>query len=86
MIQMYHSLNSLKGGYIGDYKGTTIGVIKGDTRTLDYDSDDAPLSHGLEGRRRIPFSRRFPGPKRTSIVRTVFEEIGWSGVPGGLRG
>ena len=25
----------LKGGYIGDYIGTTIGVIKGDTRSLD---------------------------------------------------
>ena len=33
---MSHSLNSLKGGYIGDYIGTTMGVIKGDTRSLDY--------------------------------------------------
>ena len=33
---MSHSLNSLKGGYIGDYIGTTIGVVKGDTRSLDY--------------------------------------------------
>ena len=33
---MSHSLNSLKGGYIGDYIiGTTIGAIKGDTRSLD---------------------------------------------------
>ena len=32
------SLNSLKGGYIGDYIGdyNSIGVIKGDTRNLDY--------------------------------------------------
>ena len=29
-----YSLNSLKGGYIGDYKGTSIGLIKGDTRSL----------------------------------------------------
>ena len=29
------SLNSLKGGYIGDYTGTTIGVLKGDTRSSD---------------------------------------------------
>ena len=28
----------LKGGYIGDYIGTTIGVIKGDTRSLDNGS------------------------------------------------
>ena len=34
-IYMNHSLNSLKGGYIGDSMGTTIGVIKGDTRSLD---------------------------------------------------
>ena len=35
---MSYSLNSLKGGYIGDYVGTTIGVIKGDTRSLGYSS------------------------------------------------
>ena len=29
-----HSLNSLNGGYIGDYIGTTIRVIQGDTRSL----------------------------------------------------
>ena len=34
MYYMSHSLNSLKGGYIGDY----IGVIKGDTRSLDNGS------------------------------------------------
>ena len=28
----------LKGGYISDYIGTTIGVIKGDTRSLDNGS------------------------------------------------
>ena len=36
---MSYSLNSLKGGYIGDYIGTTIGGIRGDTRSLDYGSD-----------------------------------------------
>ena len=35
---MSHSLNSLKGGYIGSYMGTTIGDIKGDTRSLDNGS------------------------------------------------
>ena len=35
---MSYSLNSLKGGYIGIIWGTTIRVIKGDTRTLDYGS------------------------------------------------
>ena len=35
---MSYSLNSLKGGYIGDYIGTTVVVTKGDTRSLDYSS------------------------------------------------
>ena len=34
---MSHSLNSLNGFYI---KGTVIGVIKGDTRSLDYSSSE----------------------------------------------
>ena len=37
---MSYSLNSLKGGYIKDYIGTTIGVIKGDTRSLENGSHD----------------------------------------------
>ena len=32
---MSHSLNSLKGGE----RGTTIGLTKGDTRSLDYSSN-----------------------------------------------
>ena len=35
---MSYSLNSLKGGFIGDYRGNIIGAIKGDTRSLDYSS------------------------------------------------
>ena len=35
---MSYSLNSLKGGNVGDYIGTTIGDIKGDARSLDYSS------------------------------------------------
>ena len=35
---MSHNLNSLKGGYIGNYIGTTIGVIKGNARSLDSGS------------------------------------------------
>ena len=31
----------LKGGYIGDYIGEYYGVIKEDTRSLDYSSDEA---------------------------------------------
>ena len=38
-FQMSHSLNSLKGGYMGDYIGYIIGVIKGDTRSLDHGSN-----------------------------------------------
>ena len=41
---MSYSLTSLKGGYIGDYMGTSIGVIKGDTRSLDYSSYEDPTS------------------------------------------
>ena len=33
-----HSLNSLKGGYMGDYMWPTIGDSKGDTRSLDNGS------------------------------------------------
>ena len=36
---MSHSLNSLKGDYIEDHIGTIIGIIKGDTRSLDYSSN-----------------------------------------------
>ena len=36
---MSYSLNSLKGGlYRGLYRGSTIGLIKRDTRSLDYSS------------------------------------------------
>ena len=39
LYHMSHSLNSLKGGlYRGLYRGPTIGVIKEDTRSLDYGS------------------------------------------------
>ena len=47
--QMSYSLNSLKGGYIGDYIGTTIGVIKGDTRSLDYGSYVFSLVGSMKG-------------------------------------
>ena len=40
---MYHSLNSLKGVLWGIILGTTIGFVKGDTRSLDY------RSHGATG-------------------------------------
>ena len=36
--RMSQGQNSLKGGYVKDYMGTTIWVIKGDTRSLDYSS------------------------------------------------
>ena len=38
---MSYSLNSLKGVIWGIILGTTIGVIKGDTRSLDYSSNGA---------------------------------------------
>ena len=38
VAHMYYSLNSLKGVIYGIIEGTTIEVIKGDTRSLDYSS------------------------------------------------
>ena len=38
MFNMSHCLNSLKGGTEGIISGTTIGVVKGDTRSLDNGS------------------------------------------------
>ena len=35
---MNYNLNSLRGGYFGDYIGDQTEVIKGDTRSLDYGS------------------------------------------------
>ena len=43
--QLSYSLNSLKGGYIGSTKGTTIEVIKGDTRSLEYGSVRVTSKH-----------------------------------------
>ena len=37
-LHIGHSLNSLKGGYTEDYIGTTMGVVEGDTGSLDYSS------------------------------------------------
>ena len=42
--QMSHSLNSSKGGYVGVILGTIIGVIKGDTRSLDSSSNGTSLT------------------------------------------
>ena len=33
---MSYSLNSIKGCYLGDNIGIIVGVVKGDTRSLDY--------------------------------------------------
>ena len=41
-VHLNHSLNSLKGGYVADYIRSNIGVIKGDTRSLDYSSCELP--------------------------------------------
>ena len=35
------------GSYIGDYIGSTIGVIKGDTRSLDYSSHGLCAAYGF---------------------------------------
>ena len=38
-----------KGGYLGNIWGSIIGVIKGDTRSLDYSSYSDPLLIRAEG-------------------------------------
>ena len=38
LMHVSYSLNSLKGGYIGDYIGDDYRDIKGDTQSLDYSS------------------------------------------------
>ena len=46
---MSYSLNSLKGGYIGDYTWDYYKVIKGDTRSLDYSSYETITAMGRLG-------------------------------------
>ena len=41
---MSHSKNKLlTEGYRGDYVGSIMGVIQGDTRSLDYSSNEVPM-------------------------------------------
>ena len=49
------SLNSLKGVIWGIILGTTIGLIKGDTRSLDYSSCRSQGPYILELARGKPF-------------------------------
>ena len=46
---MSHSLNSLRGGYTGDYIGDYYRVIKGDTRSLDYSTYAYTVKFGIYG-------------------------------------
>ena len=56
---MSYSLNSLKGGFMGDYIGATIRVIKGDTSSLEHGSYEIVHSHRVLvmelGATEIPF-------------------------------
>ena len=45
---MNYDLNSLKGVIWGIIYGTTIEVIRGDTRSLDYSPYEQPMETGLE--------------------------------------
>ena len=51
---MSYSLNSFKGVYIGDYIGTTMGVIKGDTRSLDNGSYEQSKSTMIFSKVMVP--------------------------------
>ena len=59
---MGYSLNSLNRGYIGEYIGDYYGVIKGDTRSLDYGS------HGHESRLRLGRARDHGLQHETSLL------------------
>ena len=52
-MHMSYSLNTLKGGYIGDYIGHYYRSYQGDARSLDCSS------HGLQG-----VQRNFETPRR----------------------
>ena len=63
---MSHSLNSSKGGYIREYIGDYLGLIKWDARSLDYGSSS------LHNACIFPHSLLIPSnPKgsRTQIIR-----------------
>ena len=47
-----YSLNSLKGGFIGEYIGDYYRGIKGGTRSLDYSSCGDSQSSCIQGRKR----------------------------------
>ena len=46
-LYMSYNLNSLKGVIWGIIYGTTIGIIKGDTRSLDYSSHESWLQAAI---------------------------------------
>ena len=55
---MSYSLNSFKEGYMGDYIGDYYGVIKGDTRSLDYSSYDKDHTHGMSRFQKAAFENQ----------------------------
>ena len=71
-VNMSYSLNSLKGGCIGDlYRGLLLGVIKGDTRSLDYSSHGGLQMPSLEIWGPIRFESFF----RTSRISVQFHHL-----------
>ena len=64
---MNHSLNSLNGGYIRDYIGDTIRVIKGDTRSLDYGSYGSYKLQVVLGFRVSSFTSKWQNPKPSTL-------------------
>ena len=63
---MSYSLNSLKGLYKGIIQGTSIGGIKGDTRSLDYSSyRDCKVIAGVPSR---DYIEKLLGPMKSTYV------------------
>ena len=46
---MSYNLNSLKGGYVGDYIGDHYRLIKGDTNSLDFLAHADDSANALRG-------------------------------------
>ena len=75
---MSYSLNSLKGeSYRGFYTKTTIGVIKGDTRSLDSSSHKNLGYHtGVGLFLALGQFREDGGQRSSTVLKLAFGELG----------
>ena len=69
LLHVSYGLNSLKGGYTGDYMGTTIEVTKGDAGSLDYSECEFLWSTSVH------FDYTMPCSLFSRTLRTFFTEV-----------